>query len=127
MKKMFLILTAMMPMVMFAEDVLGDTQAATNATGTMIGTLLFIAVVSIWMLPLVFGVMVYSGQKKRAEQQHEEVGMKAALYALVAIIIGAAASYYVVGSIGKLAGKKTTLDEGNGYFLKPLFDKGTPK
>jgi Mn2+/Fe2+ NRAMP family transporter len=129
MKKIYtFILLTMMPLVAFAADeVLGDTQTATNETGAMIGTLMFVAVVSIWMLPLVFGVLVYSGQKKKAEQQHEEVGMKAALFALVAIIIGTAASYYVVGTIGKLAkggAAGVTLKQGNEYFLNPLFEQG---
>jgi len=127
MKKIIsLLLIVIMPISAFA-DVLGSAQDATNQTGSMIGTLLFIVVTSVWVLPIVFGVMVYSGQKKKAEQQHEEVGIKAAVFSLVAIIIGAAASYYIVGTIGNLAkGGSGTADlkAGNTYFLAPLFNKG---
>lgn len=126
-KLMILLGVALLPIVAAADTVLlGDAQGATNETGTLIGTLMFVIVVAIWMLPLVFGVMVYSSQKKKAEQQHEDVGIKTAISSLVAIIIGGAAAYYIVGSIGSLASgeTKTNLAKGNSYFLKPLFDKG---
>jgi len=125
-KSIIMILLMLLPMVVFG-DVFGDTGSSLKETGKLVGGLLFIGVVAIWMLPLVFGAMVYSGQKKKAEQQHEEVGMKAALYALIAIIIGSAASFYVVGSIGKLAYNDAgtgTLTQGNSYFLETLFGKG---
>ena len=126
MKKIYIvILLAIMPIFAFANQVLGEAQDATNETGSMIGTLLFIVVASVWVLPIVFGVMVYSGQKKKAEQQHEEVGIKAAVFSLVAIIIGGAAAYYIVGTIGQLADNGSSdLKTGNAYFLKPLFDNG---
>jgi len=130
MKKIISILIiTMVPALLLANNtaVFGQTGDAINETGTMVGSFLFLAVSAIWLLPIVFGIMVYSGQKKKAEQQHEEVGMKAALYALVAIIIGAAASYYVVGTIGDLSNGDTQngLDAGNSYFLKTFFDSGT--
>ena len=130
MKKLIYIVTLLMlsTMRLLAEgEVLGNAQGATTETGTLIGTLMFIAVVAVWMLPLVFGVMVYSAQKKKAEQQHDDVGIKTAISSLVAIIIGGAAAYYIVGSIGILAlggADGTTLKEGNKYFLGPLFQAG---
>lgn len=128
MKKLqILALMILLPLGAFAAGpLLGDAQGATTETGTLIGTLLFIAVVAIWMLPFVFGIMVYAAQKKKAEQNHEDLGVKAALLSLVAIIIGGAAAFYIVGSIGSLALGLTTTDltKGNSYFLKPLFDKG---
>jgi len=134
MKKLKLLYWAILlsPGILFAATPppalsLGAAQSATTEVGSMIGTFMFIAVVAIWLLPLGFGVMVYSGQKKKAEQQHDEVGMKAALYSLVAIIIGTAMAYYVVGNMGKMAlggGVTHTIRDGNSYFLKTLFDVG---
>lgn len=128
-KLMILLGVALLPIVAAATTgtggvLLGDAQGATTETGTLIGTLMFIVVVAVWMLPLVFGVMVYSSQKKKAEQQHEDVGIKTAISSLVAIIIGAAAAFYIVGSIGQLADPTATdLKKGNSFFLAPLFGK----
>ena len=100
-----------------------------SQTGTLFGTIIVIVAVALWLMPIAFAGLVYTGQKKKAEQAHEEVGLKAAILALLAAILGAALSYYVVGTIGKYAGgtEATNLAKGNGFLLQVVIGKGADK
>jgi len=130
MKKLLYITLMLLPALAMAagtghDNPLGDAQGAISSVGSLISTLLVVVIVSIWTLPMVLGFMVYSGQKKKAEQQHEEVGVKAAGLALVAAILGTAAAYYIVGSVGMATDDTVTdLKAGNAVFLKPLLGTG---
>ena len=94
-------------------------------TGTLFGTIIVVVVVSLWLLPIAFAGLVYTGQKKKAEQMHEEVGLKAAILALLAGILGAAMAFYIVGTVGKYSGDNlTSLEQGNGYLLSAIIGKG---
>ena len=108
-------------------------------TGTLFGTIIVVVAVSLWLLPIAFAGLVYTGQKKKAEQMHEEVGLKASILALLAGVLGAAMAYYVVGTIGQYAkagappaaaGSSTSssssngLKGGNEYLLGAIIGKG---
>jgi len=102
------------------------------STGTLFGTIIVVVAVSLWMLPIAFAGLVYTGQKKKAEQMHEEVGLKAAILALLSGVLGAAMAYYIVGTIGSYAeqGKaitKVDLESGNKYLLKAVIGSGVEK
>jgi len=128
MKKIYslILLMSIIPNMIWAGGVLGDGVKTIAATGSLMGTIIVVAVVAIWLLPVAFGVLVYTGQKKKAEQQHEEVGLKAAIVSLLAVVIGAAMSFYIVGTIGSLAmtNDDATLKQGNSFFLRPIIGKG---
>jgi len=129
MKKINLLISLLilMPTIIFAGP-LGNGVDVIAETGSLMGTVMVVAIVTIWVLPIAFGVLVYTGQKKKAEQQHEEVGLKAAVISLLAVVIGAAMSFYIVGTVGSLAmdsnATKTGLKAGNSYFLKPIIGTG---
>ena len=99
-------------------------------TGTLFGTIIVVVAVSLWLLPIAFAGLVYTGQKKKAEQMHEEVGLKAAILALLAGVLGAAMAFYVVGTIGayaditKISSDETDLKAGNAYLLSAIIGKG---
>ena len=98
-------------------------------TGALFGTIIVVIAVSLWMLPIAFAVLVYTGQKKKAEQMHEEVGLKAAVMALLAGVLGAAMAFYIVGTIGKYSMSTSstlpeTLKGGNAYLLQAVIGKG---
>jgi len=95
-------------------------------TGTLFGTIIVVVAVSLWLLPIAFAGLVYTGQKKKAEQMHEEVGLKAAILALLAGVLGAAMAFYVVGTIGKYAQNNPTgsLKAGNRFLLSTVIGKG---
>ena len=95
-------------------------------TGTLFGTIIVVVVVSLWLLPIAFAGLVYTGQKKKAEQMHEEVGLKAAILALLAGILGAAMAFYIVGTIGKYAknAPNESLEKGNKYLLNAVIGQG---
>jgi len=102
------------------------------STGKLFGMLIVVVAVSLWLLPIAFAVLVYTGQKKKAEQMHEEVGLKAAIMALLAAVLGAAVAYYIVGSIGSYAEEgagisKVDLVKGNKYFLQAIIGTGANK
>jgi hypothetical protein len=75
---------------------------------------------------VLLGIVVYVTVKKKKEQEREEMGVGDAFKVVLGVIIGGAAGYYIVGSIGKLANGNTgaTLDDGNTYFLQKLLDVG---
>lgn len=107
------------------DNPLGDAQGAISSVGNLIATLMVVVVVSIWLLPMILAFMVFTNQKKKAEQQHEDTGLKAAGLALVAAILGTAASYYIVGSIGMATDDSVSdLKAGNAVFLKPIMGTG---
>jgi len=95
-------------------------------TGTLFGIIIVVVAVALWLMPIAFAGLVYTGQKKKAEQAHEEVGLKAAILALLAAVLGAALAYYVVGTIGKYAENgatvrpANTLEDGNKYILSKV-------
>ena len=128
-KALFFMLTMMLPGLLLAvtghDNPLGDAQGAISGVGSMIATLMVVVVVSIWLLPMILGFLVFTNQKKKAEQQHEDTGLKAAGLALVAAILGTAASYYIVGSIGMATDESVEdLKAGNAVFLKPIMGTG---
>ena len=99
------------------------------STGTLFGTIIVVVAVSLWLLPIAFAGLVYTGQKKKAEQMHEEVGLKAAILALLAGVLGAAMAFYVVGTIGKYSlpdggSGNIGLKEGNAYLIGAVIGKG---
>ena len=95
-------------------------------TGELFGTIIVVVAVSLWLLPIAFAALVYTGQKKKAEQMHEEVGLKAAIMALLAGVLGAAMAFYVVGTIGKYAADNAggNLSEENRFLLKAVIGSG---
>jgi len=126
-QNLILLLILFLPIFVMGDGntTLGDGVKVVAETGKLIGVMIVVAVVAVWTLPVAFGVLVYTGQKKKAEQQHEEVGLKAAVISLLAVVIGAAMSFYIVGTIGSLAkGGDATLKDGNKYFLGPIIGKG---
>jgi len=119
----------LLPTLILAKDGLDDGIDMVASTGTLFGTIIVVVAVSLWMLPIAFAGLVYTGQKKKAEQMHEEVGLKAAIMALLAGVLGAAMSYYIVGTIGSYAEKgkditKVDLDAGNKFLLSAVIGKG---
>ena len=90
------------------------------STGALFGVLIVVVTVALWLLPAAFAGLVYTGQKKKAEQMHEEVGLKAAILALLAGVLGVAMAFYVVGTIGKYAGGVDSLEKGNGYLIQTI-------
>jgi len=127
----------LLPAIVMAE---GGNQANQNAedtgltegikmvaqTGELFGAIIVVVAVSLWLLPIAFAALVYTGQKKKAEQMHEEVGLKAAIMALLAGVLGAAMAFYVVGTIGKYAENKPDEDlgAGNKYLLQAVIGSG---
>ena len=105
---------------------LADGTKMVGQTGVLFGTIIVVIAVSLWLLPIAFAGLVYTGQKKKAEQMHEEVGLKAAILALLAGVLGAAMAFYVVGTIGKYAKGEPagTLEDGNKYLLQAVIGKG---
>jgi len=115
---------------------LGEGIAMVASTGKLFGMLIVIISVSLWLLPIAFAVLVYTGQKKKAEQMHEEVGLKAAILALLAAVLGAAMAFYIVGTIGAYAKggasyasgtDEYSLENGNKYFLQAVIGTGANK
>ena len=129
MKKLLIATMLLLPIMALAatghDNPLGDAQGAVSSIGSLVATLLVVVIVSIWTLPVIFGFMVYQGQKKKAEHQREDAGLKAASLALVATVLGTAASYYIVGSVGMATDTNAKdLRAGNAVFLKPLLGTG---
>ena len=135
MKKINILSLLLLPTVIFAGDGLNDGIKMVAETGTLFGTIITIVAVSLWLLPIALAVLVYTGQKKKAEQMHEEVGLKAAILALLAGVLGAAMAFYVVGTIGKYAKAGSAkgytgatvsgdLADGNKYFLSAVIGSG---
>ena len=99
-------------------------------TGTLFGMLIVVIAVSLWMLPIAFAGLVYTGQKKKAEQMHEEVGLKAAILSLLAGVLGAAMAFYIVGTIGAYSDQSNTtfdLKEGNKFLLNAVIGTAVGK
>ena len=103
---------------------LDDGMDMIASTGALFGVLIVVVTVALWMLPAAFAGLVYTGQKKKAEQMHEEVGLKAAILALLAAVLGVAMAFYIVGTIGQYAGGTTVddLEKGNGYLINTIVD-----
>ena len=128
MKKLWLMGLVLPSMVMSSGLDEGINMVA--KTGTLFGTIVVVVVVSLWLLPIAFATLVYTGQKKKAEQMHEEVGLKAAILSLLAAVLGAAMAFYVVGTIGMYAdgnSTTTTLQAGNHYLLSAVVGSGVDK
>ena len=129
--KMMWIAILLLPNLAWANLKQGSDMIA--STGTLFGVLIVVATVALWLLPAAFATLVYTGQKKKAEQMHEEVGLKAAILALLAAVLGAAVSFYIVGTIGKYAEagandkSNLNLESGNKYFLKAVIGSGADK
>ena len=123
-----------LPTLTFADG-LDDGIGMVAESGTLFGTIIVVVAVSLWLLPIAFAGLVYTGQKKKAEQMHEEVGLKAAILALLAGVLGAAMAFYVVGTIGNYAMPEgegavsggTDLENGNAYLLQAVIGKGREK
>ena len=130
MKKLYL-LSLLSPIASIAGDGgLDDGIDMVAQTGSLFGTIIVVVVVSLWLLPIAFAGLVYTGQKKKAEQMHEEVGLKAAILALLAGVLGAAMAFYVVGTIGMYSGDKDTvnsLKKGNQYLMSAVIGSGVKK
>ena len=124
MKKMMWIIVLLLPSLVLAN--LTEGTKMVSQTGELFGTIIVVVAVSLWMLPIAFAVLVYTGQKKKAEQMHEEVGLKAAVMALLAGVLGAAMAFYIVGTIGKYASGSVDaeLEAGNAYLLQAVIGKG---
>ena len=127
MKKLFLLLVGLSSLMMAADtEVLGNAQQGVAESGVLAASILVLVIVLFWAVPIIVGAIVYVSMKKKKEQQHEEIGLGDAFKVLLAVIVSGAASFYIVGSIGKMAsgGTATDLAQGNGYFLKPILDLG---
>ena len=127
MKKWMILSILLLPMVTFGKDTgLDDGISMLADTGKVFGIIIILVSVGLWLMPVAFAGLVYTGQKKKAEQMHEEVGLKAAILALLAGVMGAAMSYYVVGTIGAFAmpGDDNTLKEGNTYLISRVVGAG---
>ena len=123
MKKLIWVAILLLPNLVFANLKEGVDMVA--ETGSLFGTIIVVVVVSLWLLPIAFAGLVYTGQKKKAEQMHEEVGLKAAILALLAGVLGAAMAFYVVGTVGQYSGAKTqSLKGGNAHLLSAIIGKG---
>ncbi len=120
--KLMWIIGLFLPSWMFAIDGgLDEGMKMVASTGTLFGVIIVVVTVAIWLLPVAFAGLVYVGQKKKAEQMHEEVGLKASILALLAGVLGAAMAFYIVGTIGKYAeGSLTKLEDGNGYLINKI-------
>lgn len=119
----------LIPSLVWSAATTGGLKEGTKMvgeTGALFGTIIVVVVVSLWLLPIAFAGLVYTGQKKKAEQMHEEVGLKAAILALLAGILGAAMAFYIVGTIGKYAANDIdgSLEDGNKYLLKAVIGQG---
>ena len=125
-EKIMLIGILLLPSLVSAESGLKDGITMVGRTGTLFGTIIVVVVVSLWLLPIAFAGLVYTGQKKKAEQMHEEVGLKAAILALLAGVLGAAMAFYVVGTIGTYAANKPggSLEAGNKFLLQAVIGSG---
>ena len=130
MKKILMVGLLFFPIIIMAEG-LSEGIAMVGKTGTLFGTIIVIVAVSLWLLPVAFATLVYTGQKKKAEQMHEEVGLKAAILSLLAAVLGAAMAFYVVGTIGIYANPDSDfsrtspeLSSGNKYLLSAVIGKG---
>jgi len=107
---------------------LGEGIDMVASTGTLFGVIIVVVAVGLWLMPIAFAGLVYTGQKKKAEQMHEEVGLKAAILSLLAGVLGAAMSYYVVGTIGMYSDKDANnLKQGNGALLSVVIGSGVDK
>ena len=130
MKKWMILSMLLLPIVTFgAEDTgLNDGISMLADTGKVFGIIIILVSVGLWLMPVAFAGLVYTGQKKKAEQMHEEVGLKAAILALLAGVMGAAMSYYVVGTIGAFAsgdtGDTDRLKKGNKYLISRVVGAG---
>ena len=124
MKKLIWVAILLLPNLVFANLKEGVDMVA--ETGSLFGTIIVVVVVSLWLLPIAFAGLVYTGQKKKAEQMHEEVGLKAAILALLAGVLGAAMAFYIVGTIGIYAKGEISgdLKVGNKYLLEAVIGKG---
>ena len=125
----------LVPSLVWSAGGLEDGIDMVAETGTLFGMLIVVVSVSLWMLPIAFAGLVYTGQKKKAEQMHEEVGLKAAILSLLAGVLGAAMAFYIVGTIGAYSDKDNSdfdLKEGNKFLLNAVIGKavgqigGTP-
>ena len=118
----------LLPNFIFAADELEDGIGMVTQTGTLFGVIIVVVAVALWMIPIAFAGLVYSGQKKKAEQMHEEVGLKAAILALLAGVLGAALAYYVVGTIGMYSSAKAdSLGKGNGVMIQAIVGNAVNK
>jgi hypothetical protein len=130
MKKLLLLSVLLTPIIGNAAGGLTEGIDMVGKTGTLFGTIIVVVAVSLWLLPIAFAGLVYTGQKKKAEQMHEEVGLKAAILALLAGVLGAAMAFYIVGTIGIYSNPDTSdidnakLEEGNKYLLRAIIGKG---
>ena len=116
----------LVPSLVWSAGGLEDGIDMVAETSTLFGMLIVVISVSLWMLPIAFAGLVYTGQKKKAEQMHEEVGLKASILSLLAGVLGAAMAFYIVGTIGAYSDKNNStfnLKEGNKFLLNAIIGK----
>ena len=116
----------LVPSLVWSAGGLEDGIDMVAETSTLFGMLIVVISVSLWMLPIAFAGLVYTGQKKKAEQMHEEVGLKASILSLLAGVLGAAMAFYIVGTIGAYSDKSNSnfdLKEGNKFLLNAIIGK----
>ena len=125
MKKILWLMIVASASIYASGAVLGDAQNGVSEAGKLMGTLMFLVITLFWTLPVLLGIVVYVTVKKKKEQEREEMGVGDAFKIVLGVIIGGAAGYYIVGSIGALAiGGSPGLGQGNTYFLQKLLNAG---
>lgn len=95
-----------------------DTQDYIVGGAGILGLILVIIINLFWIaFPIGGGYMTYSYFKRQSLNSQEENGLKMIVTVFIVAVVGFLAAYFIVGSIGKYAGNKNTLSEGNKYMV----------
>ncbi len=125
MKKRVFAILMMLPYMAMAEDVLGNSQTATTEAGGLFASGVILVLLSLWIVPIIIGFMVYNSRKKKAEQNHEDMGLATAGMVLAVVIVSYAAVYFFEGGVGMAMGKGvSTYSEGVKQIIGPVLQHG---
>ncbi|CAA6806823.1 MAG: Unknown protein [uncultured Sulfurovum sp.] len=117
--KNIILLFFIFSIAIFAADTgMQDTEDYISGGAKIAGLIMIVLINALWVIfPLGLGYISYSYFKRKSEQSQEDLGIKAGLAVFFSFIVGGLGAYYVVGSVGKYAGKKDTLSAGNDYIV----------
>ena len=129
--KIMWIVLLLIPSFIWANLDEGVHMIPTVTTGISMLTIIFVGVVSLWLLPIVFATLVYIVQKKKAKKMHEKMGLKVFFKSLLAGVLGAAMAFYLVGTLGIYTAGTNAIPidadnrllKGNSYLLKETIGK----
>ena len=125
MKKITFAILMILPYLAIAEDVLGGSQKAASEAGSMVSVGFALVLMALWAVPILIGFLVYNSRRKKAEQNHEDMGLSAAGMVLASVILSYAAVFFFEGGVGMAVDKQaSTYVQGVKVIVGPIVRHG---